>query len=254
MTTRIQSVERAIDVLRVLAAGPQTVTTVANATGLAKGTVSRLLASLTHARFVVREAGSRRYMLGPGLLGLVAEVKTTFGWVGALAGPVLNALRDETGETITVHIRIGMERVCVDELPSPHPLRYTASVGSVDSLHIGSAGRVLLAFMDERERENTIAALRLDPVTENTITDRDALRREIELTRERGWAISIAERTQGSAALSVPVHGLDSVAALSVLSPKERLTRDRCEQFLPRLREASKAIEAMWATKVIGGT
>jgi DNA-binding IclR family transcriptional regulator len=244
MSYRVQSVERGIELLLSLTAGPQTVTDIARNTGLAKGTAFRLLASLGHHQFVVREPGGSRYMLGPGLLPLVKEIKSTFGWIGALAGQVLRELCEWTGETVIVHVRIGAERVCVEELPSPHLLRYTADVGSTAPIYIGSAGKVLLASMDVAELDRLLAQVDLVALTDASITDREELLREVERARERGWATSAGERVEGAAALSVPIRRAGGVvAALSVLGPAERFTAEKQEAYLPMVQRTAAAIE-----------
>jgi len=241
---RVQSVERGIDILTALKDGPQTVTEIAAATGLAKGTAFRLLASLGYQQFVVREPRGSRYMLGPGLLPLMYEIKASFGWIGALAGAPLRSLWKRTGETVTVNVRIGTERICVEELPSAQPIRYTADIGAAAPLHIGSAGKVLLAFMDEAELEELLPQLTMAGGTDRAIKQRTQLLEEVELTRERKWATSAGERVLGSGALSVPVRVPGMVlAALSVLGPLDRLTEEKQQEYLPLVQRTARAIE-----------
>jgi DNA-binding IclR family transcriptional regulator len=243
MSYRVQSIERGIEILKALTEGPKSVTQIASETGLAKGTAFRLLASLGHHQFVVREPGSSRYLLGPGLLPLVQEITTTFGWIGSLAGEPLRELWQRTGETVTVHVRIGTNRACVEELPSEQPVRYTASVGATDPIHVGSAGKVLLAFLDEDDLQKLMPHLRLGAVTSRSITSRQQLDEELRRTRELGWAESEGERIEGAAAVSVPVRLPGMLAALSVLGPVQRMNADERARIVPQALNTAATIE-----------
>jgi DNA-binding IclR family transcriptional regulator len=242
--TRVQAVERSVDLLFALAESPQTLTELVQRTGLKKATAFRLLATLDRSSLVVKSGAEGRYMLGPGCFRLLQGVTEDFGAITAVGRPALAELWERTAETITIHIRVGIERMCVEELPSPETIRYVATVGAIEPLHVGSAGKILLAFMEPSQLDRTVARLPLQRITGRTITDLERLRRELRLTRKRGWAMSDGERVAGAAALSVPiVDRTGLVAALSILGPANRLTRARRLELLPFLVRAASAIE-----------
>jgi DNA-binding IclR family transcriptional regulator len=247
---RVQSVERAIDVMLGLVAGPRTLTEVCRQTGLSKGTAFRLLASLGHQGVVVKDGTPNAvYMLGPGLLRLVQGVMQGLGSVGAVARPAALELWRQTEETVILHVRVGFDRVCVEEIPSPHPIRYTAGVGSVAPLHVGSAGKVLLGALEPDELDRLMPFLPLARITEHTVTDLRTLRRQVAAVRRRGWAISAGERVIGAAAISVPVRSGDGLAAaLSVLGPITRLPRKRLDELAGKLQATAAEIEEALAS------
>lgn len=246
MSYQVQSLKRGIDILRALSDGPRTVTEIARETELAKGTAFRLLASLAYQQFVVRETGGSRYTLGPGLLPLLENTHSTFGWVGALVEAPLRELRAQTVETVVVHIRLGTQRVCVEELASTASLRYVATVGATVPIHVGSAGKVLLACMPQDGLAELLSHLQLEAVTDRSITDLATLHREIELTRRRGWATSAGERIAGSSSLSVPVALPNGRwASLSVLGPADRLTNAEIERLLPLAKRTATKMERL---------
>ena len=238
MSDRVQSIGRGIDVLMTLVQGPKTLTEVTRATGLTKGTVFRMLASLGYENIVVK-SDENTYMLGPGCLRLIQGVMAGLGVVISVGRPALVHLWEKTEETVAIHVRVGTERVCVEELPSPSPVRYMSTVGSSAPLYVGSAGRVLLAFAAPTELERILDSLPISHLTPEIGT----LSAELALIRERGYALSAGERVQGAAAISVPVIGRqDFVAALSVLGPDYRLTEERRLELLPELRRTADVI------------
>lgn len=249
MAERVQSIERSIDILAALVGGPRTVTEVARLTHLSKATAFRLLASLGYRSLVIKDPSANVYMLGPGLLNLVDGAGRAFTSIAALARPALEHVRRATRETVIVHVRVGHERIVVDQLPSPQEIGYTATVGSSAPLHVGAAGKVLLAFLPEDERQEQLRLLELRKVTDRTITHLDALIAELDDVRAKGWASSRGERVPGAAAISVPVRGPENfLAALSVLGPASRLPESDQQRFLPVLTSAAANIEATLAS------
>lgn len=253
MSQRVQSIERAIDILNVLAAGPKTLTEVARLSRLPKGTASRLLASLAYGDLVLKDPFDRAYVLGPGLMRLVRSVTQSFDPLVTLARPELTRLWVQTQETISLHVRLGTERVCIEELPSPNPLRYTASVGASAPLHIGSAGKVLLALQEPARLPSIVATLSMQPLTQRTIIDREELMAELETVRRSGWATSEGERVLGAVAVSVPLRGTHGeIIALSVLGPTQRLDRTRLMALVPKLKKSAAVIESSFRLRETG--
>jgi DNA-binding IclR family transcriptional regulator len=241
---RVQSVERCIDILMYLADRPDSLTGIAQATNLSKGTAFRLLATLGYCHLVVKDPDSKEYVLGPGSLRLVGGIMNSFSWVGAVAKPELTALWEATQETIAVHVRWGGERVCVEELPSPHPIRYSSTVGSKAPLATGSAGKAMLAAMPVEEFESLLQGLELQPLTDRTIVDIGVLRKEVATVRQQGYALSEGERIEGASAVSKVIHGPQGlVGSVSILGPRERLTMARRKEYLPLLTEKARIIE-----------
>ncbi|HKP17911.1 MAG TPA: IclR family transcriptional regulator [Gaiellaceae bacterium] len=240
----MQSLERGLDILLALAAGPATLTEIAGRTGLSKATAFRLLASLGHRHTVVKDSATNLYFLGPGAMVLGRGAGLAGGWISDLVRSALTRLWQETEETVTVHVSAGNDRICIEELPSPLPLRYTASIGASSPLVIGSAGRVLLAFMPEDVAERLIQSSPPVSYPDGTLVDHDELRRRVERTRRRGWATSSGERVPDASAVSVPVRGAHgTVAALSVLGPSARFPEGRFPALLAALRRAADEIE-----------
>jgi DNA-binding IclR family transcriptional regulator len=222
---QVRAVLRTADLLLALGRGPMPLREISSDANLSKPTTYRILSSLKARGMVMQDSKSGDYGLGPACLSLMSSVLS--GDVGfALASrPLLEELRDVTGETITIHVRAGLSRICVQELPSPQPLRYTAGLGATVGIHVGSAGKALLAFMPDDECERILKSLRLTTETKNTITDLDVLRTELSATKKQGFALSHGERVDGAIGVSAPVLDANdrALAALSVLGPADRL-------------------------------
>jgi len=214
--------DKSVAVLSFLSeGGTATLAEVVGGTGLPRPTAYRLLSALEAHHLVTRREG--RYALGLRLLG----------WGNRAAGvglverarPVLEWLRDESGESTQIYVREGEHRVCVASVERTTGLRDTVPVGAVLPLSRGSAGKVLLAW----------AASGVD----------DRLEEELRGIRVRGWAESVAEREAGVASVSAPVFGSDGRlrAAVSASGPISRLGEHPGERLADLVVRAARKIE-----------
>jgi IclR family transcriptional regulator, acetate operon repressor len=223
-----QSVERALAVVRCLAAADDDlgVTDVATRTALTVSTAHRLLQALRADGLVAQDPRTERYHLGPGLvaLGRRAEARVPFDHLV----PHLEALAGETGESVSLGTRVGDEVLIVLHVDSPQPLRFDQPPGTFVPVHASAIGKALLAFAADPAAE--VADLEdLDAFTEATLTSRDALLADLELTRRRGWALNDGERFTGVRTMAAPL--LDAAgqpwAGLAIQGPSARLPDDR---------------------------
>ena len=250
----VRSVARAVDLLIILGSGPRPLREISAEVGLSKPTAHRILSSLKSRGMVMQDSRSGEYGLGPACFHLMSAVVSGEAGFVLDAKPVLEALRDKTEETITVHIRAGLSRICIQEYPSPHAIRYISGVGATNGIYVGSAGKVLLAFMPSDERERVLKDLRLTAVTDTTITDLDQLRVELEKVVDTGYAISHGERVAGAVGVSAPVLDASgrALASLSVLGPSERMGR-RLKEAEELVTAAAADITASMQKQLIGG-
>jgi IclR family acetate operon transcriptional repressor len=228
----VRSVARAVDILLVLGDGPGQLSEISSAAALSKATTYRILTTLKNKGMVL-QASSGEYRLGPGCFRMMSSLVDRRAGFPFDADADMKAMRTATEETITVHVRAGLSRLCIEELPSPQPIRYTAGLGVTAGIHVGSAGKVLLAFLPPDELEDVLGTIELRPMTPSTIIDIEVLRRELDSVRGRGTAYSAGERVVGAVGVSAPV--LDDrgyvVAALSVLCPASRGNDARLREF-----------------------
>lgn len=241
----VQSVKRSIDILLALAKRPMTLTEVMVAVGLHKTTTRRLLHSLSYRAMVVFDPVTRTYFLGPGCLSLGLGLPQSRGGFRVFAEDAIETAWKATGESIAVHVRVGRLRVCVDELASRELLRYESGVGATSPIFAGSAGRTLLAHMPPEELEALMHGVDTSQLVTNGVHGGDAFWQEIEIIREKGFALSEGENVQGAGAVSVPIMGSGGiVAALTALGPLGRFTRERRMECVEALRLAASEISA----------
>jgi IclR family KDG regulon transcriptional repressor len=246
---RPSSIEKAIDVLFCFdLQRPQLrLVDISQRLGLHKSTVHRLLSLLKKKGLVVVDPTTQLYSLGPALVEL-AWIVLRQQDLRNLCRPHLEQLRRATNETVSLNIRMGNRRVCIEELPSDQEVKYSQAMGLTAPLHVGAPGKALMAFLSADERERVLATLTFEPLTPETITDLEALRAELDRTRARGYAVSVGERSPWAAAVAAPIRDRSgqTIAAVSVLGPSHRLTakvlKELGGQVIKVARELSAAL------------
>jgi DNA-binding IclR family transcriptional regulator len=242
-----QSVERALGVLRAIEQADDGlgVSEIAQRRGLTVSTAHRLTRVLCDAGLVSQDPRTERYQLGPALVTLGRRAEERLGY--RLALPALEQLADTTGESINLGIRAGADVLVVLDVTSRQPLRFDQAPGSRVPVHTSAMGKCLLAFSG-----NIDAAVNglpdLQPMTPSTITDRRALRQQLEEVRQRGWAINDEERTPGVRAVAAPV--LDdqrAVAAIAVQGPTIRIPDDRLDELAQEIASIAAQIAPLLA-------
>lgn len=237
----ITTVDRATDVLTLFTSALTPtlgVTEIAQALGLSKAVVHRILTTLV-AKGYVQIDRQRRYALGPGVLALGLNYLDRID-LRQLAKPVMQHLSDETQETSTLSIRSGWTRVYVDQVTPGREVKMSVQLGKPFPLHAGSSSKAFLAFLDEEVQEEYLASGTLAALTEATITNVKALREELKAIRQVGYAMSMGERQSGAASVAAPIldHGGAPVASVSVCGPIERFA-PWTQEAAPRLLAAT---------------
>lgn len=241
----VVSVKRAVAILRSFSLEePELgVTELSRRLKVHKSTVSRLLYTLQEEGIVDRNAETRKFRLGVGLLGL-ANLVLLQNNLRQIARPILVQLSESTQETVNLAIYEDDEAINIEQVTPPQ--RRISSIGWVGRhtpLHASSTGKVLLAYRSEKEM-NDYFHNPLTRYTENTITDAKKLHAELKKTIQRGYATGIEELEIGLTAVAAPIrnHTGQVIAALSVSGPSYRLPIIRLEEVSQEVIESALVI------------
>ncbi|SHK28143.1 transcriptional regulator, IclR family [Pseudonocardia thermophila] len=227
--------------------GEAGVSELARRLGLGKSTVHRLLTTLVAEGLLEQDPHTGGYRLGLVVFELGHAVPA-HRQLHAAAGPVLAHLREQTGESSQVGILDPStqvpEVVYVDRLESAYSLRLFTETGRRVPAHATSSGKVLLAHLPEPEREKALTAAPLPRYTTHTIVDPDALRAQLDLVRERGWADAVNEREIGVGSIAAPIRDASGevVAAVSIGAPIARFRAAPRATLAAALVEAGEAV------------
>lgn len=223
---RIQAVDRAAALLRAVAEAPAPVplAQLADAVGLNRSTAWRLLLTLEHHHLVDRDPEGGGFVLGYEV-GRLAMRGGNLGLVRHLR-PTLSALSRQTSMASVLAAPTPTEPIAVDQVDPPGRPEPNM-VGWGMPLHATAAGKLWLAFLDERERDE-ILRQPLPRFTDATVVDPERLRSELHEVRQTLRAFACDEWDAGWSAVASPVLRNGSVVAmLSVMATTMRFTETR---------------------------
>lgn len=238
----VRAVERALDILLCFSdASDLSLTEVSKRVNLHKSTAYRLLSSLESKGFVVRDAKTDKYKLGYRIWELVANLQQADD-PAILFLPEMEKLRDTLGETVSLYVRDGKERIRIQAVQSNHPIRRVAPVGVRLPLYVGASSKILLAFDADEVRETMFADKEwLEAV------DIEEFKRQLQVIKKAGYATSIEEREMGAAAVAAPIFNRSAqlIAALSVSGPANRLTTEKMQEYAQIIMDAAARLGKM---------
>jgi DNA-binding IclR family transcriptional regulator len=241
-STRIQSVDRAIRLLKAIADSrvPLTLADAAGAAAVNPGTAWRLLATLEDHGLVARSGSG--YAVGYSVVRIAASADETA--LKTVTRPLLERLVDETQEAVSLSVPRHLTIVAIDHIAAPRVVS-AGWVGEQLPLHCTSNGKLLLASLPDDELS---AFLRrpLTALTPATITRARALRAELRKVRERGYGTEVEEFEVGLHAVSAAARDPRGrpIAILSVSGPAYRMPRPRLHEIGALLVQAAAALEA----------
>ncbi|MBP6782093.1 MAG: IclR family transcriptional regulator [Ottowia sp.] len=215
----VASVAKAFDVLRIISTSPEPLglTDTAKLTNMGRSAVQRFLHTLTTLGYLHQDPGTRCYSVTPQVLGLAQ------GFLGAnglqrKASALLRAANLECEETLNFSVLDKSSVLYLVRYPGKHPVSVELSVGSRLPVHSSAAGRVMLAFMDEREAGLLLAKSERTAFTPSTETHIENFLASFPATRRLGYYASNQEGFVGDISIAAPVfgHGGGLVGAVNI--------------------------------------
>lgn len=204
----------------------QTLAAISRRLDLPKASALRHLSALEDAGYVVRDQ-HRRYSLSAKVLQL-ARAYLQHNELLPSAQPVLDDLAAETGETAHLGVLDGTYIVYAAIAESPQRVRACVMQGDRIPAHCVASGKAILAHAPA-STVDAVTTDGLEALTPNTIVSTEAFMRDLEATRDRGYALNVGEWTEEVIAASAPVfaHTEEVIAAIGIAGPKVRILPDR---------------------------
>lgn len=197
----------------------------------------------------IYETGRRQGYYPTGRLLAMAQVISAHDPVIDSARPTLIELRNDVRETVVLgKLREDWEVVYLEVLEGPQRIRYFAQAGETRHAYANSQGRALLSTLTMEARNVAFKKMKLERLTEATLTTATAINAEIERSKARGWFAILGETHPDLAGIAWPVRLGRQMYAVSIAGPRHRI-EPRIEELSVMLRAACAAIEKSGSTK-----
>jgi len=247
MTESVRSAARVLELVEFLAAA-ESGASLSEATGglcAPKSSTLMLLRTLVNRGYAYRDNDNDRYFLSPdfraGAFGWVAE---PFARLTAIARPVMEALSDELGESITLGVLAGAGQARIlTKVVANLDVRYDTDISRPIPLYCTAIGRSLVSRRPPEEWPDLLGPGPFTAVTPHTVTDRAEILAVIEGVRRDGYAIVMEEFALGGTGVASPI--LDptgaAVATLNVGCVTNRFHGKR-DQVVAAVRRSAAAV------------
>jgi DNA-binding IclR family transcriptional regulator len=234
----VQTIERVSLLLDMVGKSPKgaSIKDLSMELDLPKGTIHRLLSSLSYFGYIRQDTETKNYFLGLKLMELGVMLRDQLD-LRKVAEPILRNLAEKTGETAHMVILDMSEVVYIAKMDAPQntgSLKMVSRMGSRNPPHSCAVGKVLISRFSEEELDNLIGRTGLPQRTPNTIVDPNILRQHLQMVKKQGFAIDDEENELGIRCVAAPVFDGKGrpVAAVSVSGPALRVTKERIRDVL----------------------
>lgn len=221
-----------------------TLSQVAAATNLTRGTARRFLLTLQALGYV--DGDGKWFRLTPKVLQLATAYLSSNG-LAEVAKPLIRRVTEQVGESSSLAVLDGADIVYIARVETRRIFSSGLEPGARLPAHCSSLGRVLLAALEPAALDAWLAANRLDALSPRTVTDPERLRAKLQEVRQQGYAMIDGEIEVGIRSIAVPVTDPRGriIAALNIGTLAARVSLDQMRrEFLPVLRAAAREIAA----------
>lgn len=245
---RGSTIQRVLDILDTVAASPKPIsaTEINKVLNLPKATAHRLCAELEARGYLLKKINGKSYVPGNRLhdvaVGVLANSR-----LRATRHAILTALSERVGETCNIAYPDGLYMAYSDRVETSAPLRLQFPIGMRVPLYCTASGKLYLSTLPKTKRRAVINKLQLERHSKNTITDPDALLKEIDNIEKRQVSIDNEELYDDIIAIAVPIKDKQGrfYSSLAIQAPVSRIKIEDSEQYIPLLRDAARDLSQL---------
>lgn len=243
---QLHSLDRAVSVLEALSESdaPLSLAEICQRMGLHKSTAHRSLMVLERSALIERTQ-ENRFRLGLKLYELGNRAVEQID-LRARVHPFFRRLATQVGETVHLSVLQKTRVVYLDKVEPNRRVCMSSKIGTSNPVHCTSMGKAMLAFQPEEIIDETIAKIRFVRYTYKTLCSREALLKNLERVRRRGYAIDDEEIELGVRCVGAPIFDDKhrAIAAVSVSGPTSRITAQSVQAIAEHVLRCCSEISA----------
>lgn len=245
-----QTVNRALQILNFVGDGSTNITgdgnkgltEIAEVLGVHKSTALRLLQALESQGYV-RHDREHRYRLGSQLFKLASVALGNLD-IRAIAAPHIRRLAEHTQQTIHLAAFDEGEVFYIDKYETQKTVRMYSRIGATAPLYCTGVAKAIVAQLPMAERVELAHSIEYIRHTEQTIVDAPGFLRELDLVRQRGYAMDDREHEDYIHCIAAPIHVRNErvTHGISLSAPTITLSRGQLLELVPLIQETASAI------------
>lgn len=231
---KVPNLEKGLTIIELLASQEEGLTFVEiqNQVNVAKTTAYRILSTLVRREYLLFDEVTKRYSISRKILTL------GFGSIKEhnlldIVLPEIQQLRDEIRESVFFGVMANDGIVVIERCIGTHSFCFNIAPGNVITSSGSAPLKAMLAFTPKSQRDNQIDRMEFIKFNDNTITDREAYRAEIEQVKKQRYALDLEEELYGVICLSVPLFNYSGApcGCIWTSGPKDRLNNKELKRL-----------------------
>jgi len=248
---KLNTIGKAISVFETIQAArqPLSIKEISEAVGLNKSSLHHHIKTLKEFGYLQQNSETRKYDIGLNLVR-VGQAYLQRLDVRERGHLFLEDLSKQLSQTVHMLVLDYNEAVYVDKVDvnhQPGALKCTSFIGLRTDVYSTASGKVLISELEPSALENVLESIKPQAITKHTTTKISELRKELTLTKKRGYGLDLQENSLGLQCIAVPILNLHSqcVAAVSVSCPITTMSTEMLEnEVLSELRITGRKISA----------
>lgn len=243
MYRSVRTIEKGLNILELISKKGEGagITEIAKALGLYKSVVHRIVTTLLNRGYLTKL--NDKYKLGNKILEIAGSLinKTD---ISTVAGQFIKDLVDKAKETVQIAVLDGNSVLYIAKEECDRSIRLVSKIGSRLLPYCTGLGKVLLAYLNEEKLNNLLNNIKLKKFTENTITNKTKLKKELTLIKKRGYAIDNGEFDINVRCVACPIFNYNGevIAAISIAGPYYRMNMKKRKEFIPIVKDSAMKI------------
>lgn len=212
-----------------------------------KSSLFRITQTLLEQGYLIRSKRPSRFALSKKLLHIGLSTLSESSLVEDCL-PMMRILRDDLQETVLLGALIEKEGVLLEQVLGLHPFVFMLRAGTRFNLHASTLGKSIVAFLPEKEQQDTIEAISFEKFNQNTIINKADYCKELQWVREKGYGTDCAEELEGVHCIGAPIFNQYGypIAALWITAPSVRLPQSSFEKTGKIIKAACLSISRQY--------
>ncbi|MGP1508596.1 MAG: IclR family transcriptional regulator [Sphaerochaeta sp.] len=212
---------------------------------LSKPTLFRFLHVLSEIGYIEKNRDNR-YSITPKLFK-IASRSLAETELSRIAQPYMEDFSLRTGETVILTVLDSNSALYLNKIESKYEIKFYERIGKRVPLYCTSAGKILLSGFSDEDFERYLASEQLIPYTQNTIVDKQILRKNIQEIREKGFVVTESEHESGHKSIAAPIFDREHkiIASMSITWPLFRNSTEKIISSLDLLQKYTHQISIL---------
>jgi DNA-binding IclR family transcriptional regulator len=241
-----RTLSRGLEMLELLSENPEGLELhqIAKAMQMPKSSALNLLHTLLSYKYIRKIDNDSRYQLGLKLFEVGSAAVNHVDVTGVIRQYMADIYRS-CNETMHCGILSGLDVLYIDKMESTRSIRMSSHVGVRMPLHATAMGKAFLACYTEDEVRGMYEGRELSALTPQTITDMNALVRQLTDIRKKGYATETQESNMNVSCIGVAISDRDGrpAYALSISAPSFRMGESEIAAYGQMLLRAQRKIQ-----------